>query len=520
MAVRMFAAIDVGSFALELGIYEISDKGIKSIDHVRHMIALGSDTFSEGKISYGLADELCRVLEKFTETMKLYRVKDYRAYATTAMREAKNSRIILDQIRVRTGLEVHIISNSEQRFISYKAVASKASEFNQIIQKGTAIVDVGFGSAQISLFEKDSLVATQNMPLGSLRLRSQLSKIPVSVEGNRLHIEEIVDNELITFRKMYLRDRQITNLIGIGDNILYLMRRLGIKGGESHVDAETMHVFYDKLSQMTINQIEENFGVNSDYANLLLPAAAVYTRILDITGAEMFWIPAIGICDGIAAEYASDKKLIRFDHNFENDILAAARNMAKKYKCHASHNQVLEQYAMNIFDSTKRFHGLGERDRLLLQIAVTLHACGKFISMKNSNECGYALIMSTEIIGLSHLEREIIANVVRYNIRDFDYDMMQLETEAGQDLAGVSDRTAITILIAKLTAILRLANSMDKTHKAKLIDSRMAVRDGRLVITTGYQGDLALESASFEQKAAFFEEIFGIRPVLKQKRRV
>ena len=150
MAVRMFAAIDVGSFALELGIYEISDKGIKSIDHVRHMIALGSDTFSEGKISYGLADELCRVLEKFTETMKLYRVKDYRAYATTAMREAKNSRIILDQIRVRTGLEVHIISNSEQRFISYKAVASKAGEFNQIIQKGTAIVDVGFGSAQSS----------------------------------------------------------------------------------------------------------------------------------------------------------------------------------------------------------------------------------------------------------------------------------------------------------------------------------------------------------------------------------
>ena len=156
---------------------------------------------------------------------------------------------------------------------------------------------------------------------------------------------------------------------------------------------------------------------------------------------------------------------------------------------------------MNIFDSTKRFHGLGERDRLLLQIAVTLHACGKFISMKNSNECGYALIMSTEIIGLSHLEREIIANVVRYNIRDFDYDMMQLETEAGQDLAGVSDRTAITILIAKLTAILRLANSrektMDKTHKAKLIDSRMAVRDGRLVITTGYQGDLCVRECFF-----------------------
>ena len=221
----MFAAIDVGSFALELGIYEISDKtGIRNVEHIRHVIALGSDTFSEGKISYDLVDEMCRVLEKFTETMKMYRVKDYRAYATTAMREAKNSRIILDQIRVRTGLEVHIISNSEQRFISYKAVASKGGEFNQIIQKGTAIVDVGFGSAQISLFDKDSLVATQNLPLGSLRLRSQLAKIPASVDGHRLHIEEIVDNELITFRKMYLRDRQITNLIGIGDNSKLLVR--------------------------------------------------------------------------------------------------------------------------------------------------------------------------------------------------------------------------------------------------------------------------------------------------------
>jgi exopolyphosphatase/guanosine-5'-triphosphate,3'-diphosphate pyrophosphatase len=246
----MFAAIDVGSFALELGIYEISDKtGIRNVEHIRHVIALGSDTFSEGKISYDLVDEMCRVLEKFTETM----------------REAKNSRIILDQIRVRTGLEVHIISNSEQRFISYKAVASKGGEFNQIIQKGTAIVDVGFGSAQISLFDKDSLVATQNLPLGSLRLRSQLAKIPASVDGHRLHIEEIVDNELITFRKMYLRDRQITNLIGIGDNILYLMRRLGIKGGENRVDSAAMHAFYDKLSQMTIDQIEENFGVNSVY---------------------------------------------------------------------------------------------------------------------------------------------------------------------------------------------------------------------------------------------------------------
>lgn len=152
MASTMFAAIDVGSFELELGIYDITTRyGIKEVDHLRHVIALGKDTYNNGKISYELVDEMCRILEKFSDIMKSYKVQTYHAYATSAMREARNNQIVLDQIRVRTGITVKIISNSEQRFISYKAIASKDAEFNKIIQKGTAIVDVGFGSMQISL---------------------------------------------------------------------------------------------------------------------------------------------------------------------------------------------------------------------------------------------------------------------------------------------------------------------------------------------------------------------------------
>ena len=521
MAVRTFAAIDVGSFELEMGIYEMSYKtGIRCIDNIRHVIALGKDTYGSGKISYGLVEEMCQVLEDFSQVMKTYKVKDYRAYATSAMREARNNQIILDQIRVRTGINVRIISNSEQRFISYKAIASKAGEFNKIIQKGTAIVDVGFGSAQLSLFDKDALVTTQNLPLGALRIRGLLERIPATVNDHREQIEEIVDNELFTFRKMYLKDREITNIIGIGENILNIIRRMDLKAYGDRVDAAIMNGLYERLCQMTTDQIEERYGVNSEYASLLLPSAVVYKRILELTGAELFWVPGIRLCDGIAAEYADDSKLLKFSHNFENDILAASRNMAKRYKCHTSHNQALVQYALGIFDSMKKYHGLGSRERLLLQIAVLLHACGKFISIRNANECSYNIIMSTEIIGLSHLEREIIANVVRYNIRDFEYDKVQLETQIHQEDNYGMNRNAITILIAKLTAILRLANSMDRSHREKLTDFRMAVRDSELIITTGYQGDISLESSSFEQKADFFEEIFGIRPVLKQKRRV
>jgi len=221
--VRMFAAIDVGSFELELGIYEVSNKlGVRLVDHVKHMIALGRDTYNGGKISYHLVEEMCEILRDFVKVMKGYQVDDYRAYATSAMREAGNSQIVLEQIRVRTGIEVKVISNSEQRFISYKAMAAKDAEFQKTIQKGTSIVDVGFGSMQASLFDKDALVSTQNLPLGVLRLQETLRKARAATPVEQALVRELVDNELVVFRKMYLKDREIQNLIAIGDPILTL----------------------------------------------------------------------------------------------------------------------------------------------------------------------------------------------------------------------------------------------------------------------------------------------------------
>lgn len=331
-----------------------------------------------------------------------------------------------------------------------------------------------------------------------------------------------MDNELFTFRKMYLKDRDIKNLIGIGDNALSLYKQMIAvdKKMPDRMTAEDVNRFYDALFHMSLQQMEDLFGVNETYAELMMPSAIIYKRILEITGAEQFWLPGIRLCDGMAAEYAENSRQVKFKHSFENDILAASKNMAKRYKCHTSHNQILEIHAMDIFDAIRRYHGMTSRDRLLLRIAVLLHACGKFISIRDANECAYNIIMSTEIIGLSHLEREIIANVVRYNIRDFDYNQIQLETDIDREVSGGSlSVNDITIKIAKLTAILRLANSMDRSHQQKLSGCRMAVRDEQLVITTDYPGEILLEQMSFQQKSDFFEEIFGIRPVLKHKRR-
>ncbi|PJJ29819.1 Ppx/GppA phosphatase family protein [Lacrimispora celerecrescens] len=521
MAIRLFAAIDVGSFELELGIYEISAKtGIRKVDHVRHVIALGRDTYNDGKISYELVEEMCQVIKDFADIMQSYKVIGYRAYATSALREAKNSRIVLDQIRVRTGIEVRVISNSEQRFISYKAIASKDAEFHKIIQKGTAIVDVGFGSMQVSLFDRDALVSTHNLMLGVLRIREMMGTVQVDNQMQNTLIEEMVDNELYTFRKVYLKDREIKNLIGIGESILYLSR--GSRGGKpvERVTAEEFAFFYEKIVEMSLDQIQERFGVNSEYATLLVPAAIIFKRVLELTKAELFWIPGIRLCDSIAAEFAEETKAVKFNHDFSEDILAASRNMAKRYKCHGPHTVNMEKYVVDIFDSMKKYHGMGKRERLLLQIAAILHACGKFISMRNPSESAYHIIMSTEIIGLSHMEREIVANAVRYNGVEFDYNRIHLSEEVFRNTKGEFPHKDSIILVGKLTAILRLANSLDRSHKQKLSDIHMSVKNGQLVVTASYEGDITLESMAFRQKADFFEEIFGIRPILKQKRRL
>lgn len=506
MAAQLFAAIDVGSFKLELGIYEITPKsGLRQVEHLRHVIALGKNTYSTGKISYELVDEMCRILEEFAGVMKSYRVSDYRAYATTAMRVAKNSHIILEQIRVRTGISVKVLSNSEQRLLTYKATAMKEGDFYKIIQKGTAIVDVSFGSMQISLFDKDSLVSTHNLPLGVMGIGAVMSKIPTDTWMQQTLIEEIVDKELANYRKMYLKDRdmknrEIKNLIAIGELVLYLARDEINNTRTDRISAADFMKYSDQLLKMSLDQIEERFGVSSGYGALLIPAAVIFRRVVELTGAEMIWIPGIRMCDGIAAEHAQDMKKLHFVHDFDDDILAAARNMAKRYRCGGSHAQCVEKMALQMFDVMKKYHGLSSRDRLLLQIAAIIHGCGKFISTRDTGTSAYNIIMATEIIGLSHEERKLVANVVRSRGEDFDY---------------VGDDTRV----AKLTALLSLANNLDRSHKQKTVGCRMAVRDQELVIATGYDGDISLELFAVSMGADFFEEIFGIRPVLKKKRR-
>lgn len=486
---------------------------MKEIDSVTYRLDLGSESFVNRKISKEKVDELCNILNSFKTVMNTYRVEEYKAYGTSAIRELENKTILLDHIQQRTGIKIEEISNSEQRFLNYKAIASKGEEFNRIIEKGTAILDIGGGSIQISLFEKNSLIATQNMKLGVLRLEERIRHLASNNLNYESLLEEVINTQLSVFKKLYLKDREIENIIVVDDYVSFLMQKFEREGKDSdHLSYERFLKYVNESRGYSMFEMARRFSISEENAARTFISAIIIKRCMKVMGAKQVWSPGVVLCDGIGFEYGQKNGLIQEEHDFEQDITACALNLSKRYLGNKKRSETLENIALTIFDSTKKIHGLGKRERLLLSLATILHDCGKYISMSNLGECSYNIILYTEIIGVSHIEREMVANVVKFNHLKFGY--YDIVTQSSK-----LDKQAY-LIIAKLTAILKLANGLDRSHKQKFKDIKVNLKDHDLIITVTTNEDITLEKGMLGSRSDFFEEVFSIRPVIKQKRTV
>ena len=155
--------------------------------------------------------------------------------------------------------------------------------------------------------------------------------------------------------------------------------------------------------QRDVYKRQAEMDIDPEYASLVVPTMVICKSFLDVFQAEAVWVPGVSLLDGIAYDFCEKKKYIKSAHNFENDILVASRNIAKRYSSSKNHIQGTTKLALTIFDSMKKVHGMGARERLLLQIAVQLHDCGKYISMADVAECSYRIIMATAV-SYTHLD--------------------------------------------------------------------------------------------------------------------
>lgn len=506
---KIIAAIDVGSYELAMKIYEISSKGIlKEIDHIRKRIELGTDTYNTGKISMERVDELCNTLLEFKQIMKSYKVDGVKLCGTSAIRETKNTYIVLEQIKLRTGLDVDVLSNSEQRFMHLKAVASKGEKFEEMISQGAAIIDIGGGSIQVSIFDEGHLKITQNVRLGILRVREILADLAAKTTDYASLVSELVDNHFYNFNELFGSKKKIDNVIIVDDYISYIIQRAF---GKDLITTEELKRFIKEVREEKPSELARKYGLSEEYASFLVPSAILVRKLVKLEGASKIWAPGVGLADGIAYDYAQNEKLFKNSHDFEADVIACAHEVARRYRSNEERSALVERISLKLFDETRKIHGLTKRDRLLLRLAAILADSGKYMSLEDAAECSYVIIMASEMIGLSHAEREIVANIVKFNKANFEY-----YEELAKDT--LIDRNAYLVL-SKLTALFRVADGICRSSRAKIKDISVNIKESELVINADCDETLILERGFFDRKAEFFEEVFSVKPVLKHKKK-
>lgn len=505
---KVFAAIDVGSYEIAIKIFEISDKGkLKILDNARRRIDLGTDSYNMGKLSSEHMDELCDTLSSFRQIMKTYKVTEYKAYATSAIRELKSAYTVLDQIYLRTGLKVEIISNSEQRFLNLKSIAVDNNRFSELTKEGVAVLDIGGGSIQVSIFSDNELLSSLNLDLGILRIRDRLHDFMVSFKHYEGYIEEIVDSELHIFRKLYLKENPVKNLIIVDDYISFMLDEIEKNDPvkDRIVNSEIFNSFVEEIKVKNPEELAKYLKIPEENAELILPSAILINHFIESTGAKNIWLPGVTLSDGIGFDYAQRKGLIKSDHDFVQDTLSSARNISRRYKGSKRRGNSLEMVSLAIFDTLKKMEGFSKRDGLLLQLAAILQDCGKYISTRAAGECGYNIIMNTEILGISHNERVMVANIVR---QSFTNDIL---IKVNEDNLSTEEKA----LVAKLTTILKLGLGLARSQKKWFFDVDCNVKGKELTILLSTSSDISLERGLFKQFVPAFKDVYGLDVVVK-----
>ncbi len=507
MASHVFAAIYIGSYEVSMKVFELSvKKRIHEIDYIRYRLDLGRDVYQTGTMGYETVNSLCDILSSFSHIMSGYCVEAYEVYTSAVFRDSANGLFVVNQILLRTGFSVKVISNSEYRFLSYKSVAGRMP-FEKMIETSAAVVDVGGSGIQITLFREGSLITTQHMDIGTVRLRELLHADGQSLKLYEMEIQEYIHKKLEVFYSLYSGTR-VNYVIIMSDYCEALMKSMEKKEEENVVKADKFIRYVEKLQKKTVEEISHELNLSNDNDPLIIPSILLFRSLVQILDADKVWAPGVNINDGIAYDYAWRNQLIKGTHDFEADIISTAQNLSKRFHCFSPHIEALSKLSAKIFDTMKKIHGLNKRHRLLLEVATILHDCGKYVSIANSARCTYEIIMASEIMGLSHLEREIVAMTVLYHtIPLVDYE--ELSDRIDQDSY---------LVIAKLSAILCVANALDQSHRQKFQDIRISLKGKELIITVESLEDISLEQALFEAKTSYFENVFSKKPVLKEKR--
>ena len=280
-----FAAIDIGSNAVRLLLAGVFEDGysptFKKMSLIRMPIRLGDDAFTRNRISEEKIVELVKTMVGFKHLMDAYQPIDYMACATSAMREAENGPEICERIREASGIQLEIIDGKrEAEVIFQNKSADRFGGYNAYLY-----VDVGGGSTDITLFSQGRIVTAGSFDIGTIRLMEKL----VSPQYWR---------KMRQWIKTYTAPYTSVAAIGSGGNINKIFRLANCKNGKPLSHSKMMKV-RRFLKHFTIDQRITELGLRPDRADVIIPAADIYLKVMKWAKIKQIFVPIVGLADGV-----------------------------------------------------------------------------------------------------------------------------------------------------------------------------------------------------------------------------
>ncbi len=286
ITIKKYAAIDIGSNAMRLLITNIIEQDevptqFNKSALIRVPIRLGQDAFTVGEISEENVERMIDAMNAFKLLMKVYKVEKYKACATSAMREAYNGKEVAEIIKEKSTIDIDIIDGKTEAAI----IASSDLHGLLSTDKTYLYLDVGGGSTEFSLFSEGKMVASKSFKNGTIRLLNNM-------------VNDVVWVEIEKWIKSTCEPYDNVTLIGSGGNINKIH-----KLSEKHQDKPLSYVYlsaqYQYFSSLTYEQRIAELGMNTDRADVIIPAAQIYLNAMKWSGARQIYVPKIGLADGI-----------------------------------------------------------------------------------------------------------------------------------------------------------------------------------------------------------------------------
>ncbi|WDF82298.1 exopolyphosphatase [Lacticaseibacillus pabuli] len=486
--------------------FSITDtKNLNQIEAGSYPVAIGEEVFSQHFLSAGMTAAIQDALLAIKQSFADYGVRNYEAYGGQTFFGAENGEFVRDQLMNRTGVWVHRLAIPEEAYHRSSAVVQNFPHFDQLMQEGTVLVDIGGGTVELIAFNDGRFSFSRNLKLGPLRVVEALKDVQRSADNYVDILREFIDSRILDFIRLLPERHDYKHMILMGSSL----RSLGDIWPDKRAAELKLDEFSDTYRTVTHASdqfLTKKYNIDPDFIEQVLPTITLVHQLIRQLDPDAVSISNLRIIDGLEVNtaLAAGSKAVKFDPT--DETISSALTLSNWYHVDEAHRDATVTFALQLFDRLHKLHGLGKRERLLLQTAALITDIGSYIDTHQHGKNTEYIILSSDIVGLSGREQRIVATIARYHTSDIP----QVVLSGQRNLRG-SDR----LVVAKLSALLRVADALDASRRQKIDAIAISTRGEKVTITATTHESLELEKWSLTQKGHFFEAVYGLPLKLK-----